>query len=93
MFQKLLLYFSTGFRFGFRFGFHRNFLVWVWVLPKPKKWFRSFTAKNEPDVFQHRILENYAVLHLGNYAVLLSFDTQTIHVFCIVVFKIATIEN
>ena len=50
-------------------------------------------SKNEPDVLQHRILENYAVLHLGNYAVLLSFDTQTIHVFCIVVFKIATIEN
>ena len=54
-------------------------------------WLEYF--KNVPDVFQHRILENYAVLHLGNYAVLLSFDTQTIHVFCIVVFKIATIEN
>ena len=43
LFQKLFLYFSTGFRFGFRFGFHRNLLAWVWVLPKPKKWFRLFT--------------------------------------------------
>ena len=33
-------YYSWYFSTGFGFGFHRNFLVWVRFLSKPKKWFR-----------------------------------------------------
>ena len=62
-------YFSTG----FGFGFHRNFLVWVRFLSKPKKWFRwinkqyqtkpifKMTWKARPKSF-HK-LKNQGCLH------------------------------